>query len=79
LLDVPLPDTVAFAAELGLGGEIRAVNRVEGRITEAQKLGFKEILVSKYHGKALEGKFKGIKVVPVGKLEQVIRHLQLRG
>jgi DNA repair protein RadA/Sms len=38
---------VAFAAEVGLGGEVRAVSRIEQRISEAEKLGFKKIYVSK--------------------------------
>ena len=38
-----------FAGEVGLGGEIRPVQRVEQRITEAEKLGFNTIFVSKYN------------------------------
>jgi DNA repair protein RadA/Sms len=37
--------SICFAGEVGLSGEIRAVNRVEQRIAEAEKLGFEKIIV----------------------------------
>src|SRR4051812_5575190 len=46
--DVPLPQHVCFAGEVGLSGEVRAVHRVEQRIAEAEKLGFEKIIVSRY-------------------------------
>ena len=51
--DMPVSPKVCFAAEVGLSGEIRAVNRIEQRIAEAEKLGFEKILVSKYNQKGL--------------------------
>jgi DNA repair protein RadA/Sms len=47
--DIPIPFKTCFAGEIGLSGEIRAVNRVEQRIAEAQKLGFNQIFISKYN------------------------------
>lgn len=47
--NTPLPDNCCFAAEIGLSGEIRPVNRVEQRILEAEKLGYDVIFVSKYN------------------------------
>ena len=47
--DVPLPPLICFAGEVGLSGEIRAVNRIEQRIAEAEKLGFEKIIVSRYN------------------------------
>lgn len=47
--DIAIPTKVCFAGEIGLSGEIRAVNRVEQRIAEAQKLGFETIFISKYN------------------------------
>jgi len=47
--DIPIPFKVCFAGEIGLSGEIRAVNRIEQRIAEAQKLGFEQIFISKYN------------------------------
>ena len=47
--DIPVEKDICFAAEVGLTGEIRPVQRVEQRITEAEKLGFASIFVSKYN------------------------------
>jgi DNA repair protein RadA/Sms len=47
--DIAVPFKTCFAGEIGLSGEIRAVNRVEQRIAEAQKLGFEQIFISKYN------------------------------
>ena len=49
--DTPLPHQICFAGEVGLSGEIRAVNRIDQRIAEAEKLGFEKIIVSKYNQK----------------------------
>ena len=73
--DISIPSNVCFAAEVGLGGEVRAVNRIEQRIGEAQKLGFKEIYISKYNTKGLDTKSYGIKINPVGKLEELVEGL----
>jgi DNA repair protein RadA/Sms len=73
--DVALPIHLCFAGEVGLSGEIRAVNRIEQRIAEAQKLGFEKIIVSKYNTKGLgQNKFK-IEVVPLGKVEELYQYL----
>jgi DNA repair protein RadA/Sms len=47
--DVCIPTDYCFAAEVGLSGEIRPVQRVEQRILEAEKLGFSTIFISKYN------------------------------
>ncbi len=47
LEDIPLPLKSCFAAEVGLGGELRSVNKVENRIMEAEKLGFESIYIAK--------------------------------
>jgi DNA repair protein RadA/Sms len=49
LEEIPVTDKVCFAAEVGLGGELRAVNKIEQRISEAEKLGFEEIYISKFN------------------------------
>jgi DNA repair protein RadA/Sms len=56
-----------------LSGEIRAVNRIEQRIAEAEKLGFEKIFVSKYNQKGLAVIKPGIEVVPVSRVEEVYR------
>ncbi len=73
--DTPVPDDICFAGEVGLGGEIRAVNRIENRIAEADKLGFRRIVVSKYAIKGLDlEKFK-IKVLALSKLDEMYERL----
>jgi DNA repair protein RadA/Sms len=73
--DVPLPQKICFAGEVGLSGEIRAVNRIEQRIAEAEKLGFEKIIVSKYNAKSLSKLKFGIQIVPLGKVEEVYQYL----
>ena len=66
---------MAFAAEVGLGGEVRAVSRIEQRISEAEKLGFKKIYVSKFNLKGLDPSLFNIEIIPNGKLEDVFQNL----
>lgn len=78
--DVPLPPQVCFAGEIGLSGEIRAVNRIEQRIAEAAKLGFEKIIVSKYNqGRSKAGGIAhsnaGIEIVPMSRVEEVYAFL----
>lgn len=73
--DVPMPHDVCFAGEVGLSGEIRAVNRIEQRIAEAQKLGFKKIIVSKYNQKGMAKQKFNIEVVTMGRVDEVYRSL----
>jgi DNA repair protein RadA/Sms len=54
-----------------LSGEIRAVNRIEQRIAEAEKLGFEKIILSKYNQKGLARSKFNIEIVTVGKVEEV--------
>jgi DNA repair protein RadA/Sms len=73
--DVSLPQKICFAGEVGLSGEIRAVNRIDQRIAEAEKLGFEKIIVSKYNQKGLSKQKFGIEVVTMGRVEEVYKHL----
>ena len=73
--DVPLPAHVCFAGEVGLNGEIRAVNRIEQRIAEAEKLGFEKIIVSKYNKKSFDPNSFKIQVVAAGQVHEVYQLL----
>jgi len=73
--DVPLPHQVCFAGEVGLNGEIRAVNRIEQRIAEAEKLGFEKIFVSKYNKKSFNPKNYKIQIVAVAQVHEVYQAL----
>jgi DNA repair protein RadA/Sms len=55
--DIPVSSKTAFAAEVGLSGEVRAVSRVDQRISEADKLGFEKIYISKFNQKVDAKKF----------------------
>lgn len=71
--DIAIATTVAFAGEVGLSGEIRAVNRIEQRIAEAEKLGFEAIYLSKYNTKGLEPRNYRIAIKPVARVEEVFQ------
>jgi DNA repair protein RadA/Sms len=75
LEDVAVPSNLCFAAEVGLSGEIRAVNRIEQRIQEAERLGFQEIYFSKYNLKGLDQKRYGIRLRPISKVEELYQAL----
>lgn len=73
--DSPVDSKTCFTAEVGLSGEIRPINRVEQRISEADKLGFDRIFISKYNTKGLDAKRYKIKILPVSKIEEVYGQL----
>lgn len=72
-VDMAINDKDCFAAEVGLSGEIRPVNRCEQRIQEAEKLGFERIYISKYN--KINAKNYKIEIVMVGKIEEVFKKL----
>ena len=67
--NIPLNMDICFAAEIGLSGELRAVNRMEERILEAEKMGYKKIIISK-HSKISNKDFR-ISITQCGKIEEV--------
>lgn len=71
--DIAVPMDICFAGEVGLTGEIRPVTRTEQRIAEAAKLGFARIFVPK--GTKGIAPAKGIEVVQVGQVSEVLGHL----
>lgn len=73
--DNAIANKICFAGEVGLSGEIRAVNRIEQRIAEAEKLGFQKIFISRYNKKGIDLSKFNIEVVPVGRVEEVYQQL----
>jgi len=71
--DIAIEKGICFAAEVGLAGEIRPVQRVDQRVLEAEKLGFSKIFVSKNNNIGL--KQSGIQIQKVSKIEDVVAHL----
>ena len=73
--DVAIAHSICFSGEVGLSGEIRAVNRIEQRIAEAEKLGFEKIIVSKYNQKGLGKQKFNIEVVTMGRVDEMYQYL----
>ncbi len=69
--DIYISSNICFAGEVGLSGEIRAVSRIESRISEAEKLGFEKIILSKYSIKGIDKKSFKIEIVPVSKVSDL--------
>lgn len=70
--DLPLETNTCFAGEVGLSGEIRPVSRIEQRIKEAEKLGFKKFYLPEHNLHSFDKKiFKHIHLFPVGKVDEV--------
>ena len=72
-LDIAIDTGICFAGEVGLTGEIRPINRVEQRISEAEKLGFKKIIISENHKKNIEILHNKIEIILCNKIEDVVR------
>jgi DNA repair protein RadA/Sms len=73
-LDIPIGREVCFAGETGLSGEIRPVSRIDQRIREASKMGFRKIYISSYQ-KNIAANGSDIEVITVGKIENLVRSL----
>ncbi|BDR56797.1 DNA repair protein RadA [Xylocopilactobacillus apis] len=67
-----IPASVCFIGELGLAGEARSVNRIELRIAEAEKLGFKKVFVPANNLKNYHDKPK-IEVIGVKTIAETIK------
>ncbi len=73
-MDIAASPKLCLAGEVGLSGEIRPVNRIEQRISEAEKLGFEEIIIP-YFSKDLNLSKYNISIVQVAKLEDAFKHI----
>ncbi|SEW12317.1 DNA repair protein RadA/Sms [Chitinophaga sp. YR573] len=73
--DIAIGSNICFAGEVGLSGEIRAVNRIEQRIAEAEKLGFEKIFISRYNKKGADFSKFNIEVIAVGRVDEVYKGL----
>lgn len=74
-MDVAIDHQTCMAGEVGLSGEIRPVNRIEQRISEAYKLGFKRILIPHNNSAGMDTSKLDIEVIPVKKVEEAFRQL----
>ena len=74
-VDTPIEQGLCMAGEVGLSGEVRPVARIEQRISEAEKLGFSEIIIPRQNMQGLDYKKYNIQLLPVRKVEEVLRLL----
>ncbi len=74
-VDIPVPPRFCFAAEVGLSGEVRPVSRIENRVSEADRLGFEKIFISKYDSRNFEKNKYRIQIVEVSVIEEAFRNL----
>ena len=74
-LDIAIESQVCMAGEVGLSGEIRPINRLEQRIHEAEKLGFKKMIIPQVNLKSMDLKKINIELVQVRKVEESFRVL----
>lgn len=70
LLDKEIDSDTVIIGEVGLGGEVRSVSHIEKRIQEAEKLGFKTVLIPSYNYKPFKN--SAIKIVPIENLSSAI-------
>ncbi|MCL2167561.1 MAG: DNA repair protein RadA [Lentimicrobiaceae bacterium] len=73
--DISIDSKICFAGEMGLSGEVRPVPRIEQRISEAEKLGFKQFFLSKYNVKGIDVSKYQIKIMPIGKIDEMLKLL----
>ena len=74
-VDTAIDKTICMTGEVGLSGEIRPVSRIHQRIAEADKLGFKQIIIPQANMSGLDTKKLSIEVTPVRKVEEALREL----
>ena len=74
-VDTPIEQGWCMAGEVGLSGEVRPVGRIEQRIAEAEKLGFKHMIIPSHNLQAINRKKFKIELHPVRKVEEALRAL----
>ncbi|HZK04149.1 MAG TPA: DNA repair protein RadA [Bacteroidaceae bacterium] len=74
-LDIVINRSLCMAGEIGLSGEVRPISRIEQRIEEAKKIGFKQIIIPKSNLNSLGKNIPGIEIIPVGKVEEAFRQI----
>lgn len=74
-VDIAIEKQVCMAGEVGLSGEIRPINRLEQRIREAEKLGFKKMIIPRVDLRGLHISNLSIELLQVSKVEDAFRIL----
>jgi DNA repair protein RadA/Sms len=71
----PLDQQFCFTGEIGLSGEVRPVNRIDNRLAESSRLGFKKIFIPAYNKKGIDPARFRIGIVPVRHLGDLLKEL----
>lgn len=71
--EMPVPDDLICFGEVGLSGEVRAVNLAEQRIAEAAKLGFSRVIMPKVNLRGIRGKYSQLDLVGVENVQEAMR------
>lgn len=74
-LDITIPSDICMTGEVGLSGEIRPVTRIEQRISEAEKLGLKRILIPDFNRQQLSKSHSNINIIGVNRVDEAFRNL----
>jgi DNA repair protein RadA/Sms len=74
-MDIALDEQICITGEVGLAGEIRPVNRIEQRILEAEKLGFRRIIIPHNNINGFDTSKLKIEILQVRKVEEAFRLL----
>ena len=75
-LDFPISREICVTGEVGLSGEVRAVSRIAQRVAEAEKIGFRQIIIPQDNAKSLDlSRSSSIRVVPVSRVDEAFRYL----
>jgi DNA repair protein RadA/Sms len=74
-VDIPLDKKSCFAGELGLSGEVRPANRIEQRISEAEKLGFSTIYISTFGDQSIDHSRFNIQIIKLAKIQELPKQL----
>ena len=72
--NLPIDEKTIVFGEVGLSGEVRAVNMPEQRVAEAKKLGFETCIMPEVSVSVVKG-IKGIKIIGVNTINDAIRLL----
>ena len=74
-VDIPVDKDTCFAGEVGLSGEIRPVTRIEQRLSEADKLGMKRILMPAFPKNRMNPSAYQLEIVEVNRVQEIPKHL----
>ncbi len=78
-LDIALPEGVCLTGEVGLSGEVRSVSRIEQRILEAERIGFRAMILPESNLTGLDTSSRKIRLIGVKTVEEAFRKLFRQG